>query len=55
MFFRVDNFFNFALSMNKIRSPASYTIVIRVNFCVFSVEKSSVRKLFTPVCEFAKI
>ena len=24
VFFRVDNFFNFALWMNKIRSPASY-------------------------------
>ena len=43
MFFRVENFF---ISLCELIKSV---IVIPVNVCVCSVEKSSVRKLFTPV------
>ena len=33
VFFRVENFFNFALLMNKIRSPASYSRKLSCLFC----------------------
>ena len=55
VFFRVNNFFNFALWMNKIRSPASY---IRVNFYLFCREKFCKKTVYSGIeliCEFAKI
>ena len=56
VFLRVDNFFNFALWMNKIRSPASYT---RKLLCLFCREKfckeTAVYSGIELICEFGKI
>ena len=54
VFFRVENFFNFALWMNKIRSPDSYT---RKLLCLFCREKSCKKTVYSGIeliCEFAK-
>ena len=55
VFFRVENFFNFALPMNKIRSPASCT---RKLWCLFCREKFCKKTVYFDIeliCEFAKI
>ena len=55
VFFRVDNFFNFALWMNKIRSLASYS---RKLLCLFFREKFCKKTVYSGIeliCEFAKI
>ena len=55
VFFRVDNFFNFAQWMNKIRSPASYT---RKLLCLFCREKFCQKTVYSGIeliCESAKI
>ena len=49
VFFRVENFFNFVLWMNKIRSPAS-VCSCREKFC-----KKTVYSGIELICEFAKI
>ena len=49
MFFRVENFFNFALGMNKIRSPASYTRKLLCLLC-----KKTVYSGIELIFEFAK-
>ena len=52
--FRVENFFNFALWMNKIRSPASYTRKLLRLFCR---EKFCLKTIYSGIeliCEFAK-
>ena len=54
VFFRVDNFINFALWMNKIRSPASYS---RKLMCLFYREKFCKKTVYSGIeliCEFAK-
>ena len=54
VFFRVENFLNFALLMNKIRSPDSYT---RKLLCLFSRRKFCKKTLysgFEEICEFPK-
>ena len=46
VFFRVENSFNFALLMNKIRSPDSYTRKLLCLFCrriIFLYENSLLR------------
>ena len=50
VFFRVENFFNFALWMNKIRSPAIYTRKLLCLFC-----KKTVYSGIELICEFAKM
>ena len=55
VFFRVQNFFNFALWINKIRSPASY---MRKLLCLFCREKFCKKTVYSGIeliCEFSKI
>ena len=55
VFFRVENSFNFALWMNKILSPASYS---RKFLCLFCREKFCKKTVYSGIeliCEFAKI
>ena len=55
VFFRVENFFNFALWMNKIRSPASYTRKLLCLFCREKFCKKTFNSGIELICEFAKI
>ena len=55
VFFRVDNFFNFALWMNKIRSSASYSRKLLCLFCREKFCKKTVYSGIELICEFAKI
>ena len=55
VFFRVDNFFNFGLWMNEIRSPASYTRKLLCLFCREKFCKKTVYSGIELICEFAKI
>ena len=55
VFFRVDNIFNFALWMNIIRSPASYTRKLLCLFCREKFCKKTVNSGIELICEFAKI
>ena len=55
VFFRIENFFNFALWMNKIRSPASYTRKFLCLFCRETFCKKTVYSGIELICEFAKI
>ena len=54
VFFRVENFFNFALWMNKIRSPASFTRKLLCFFCGEKFCKKTVYSGIELICEFAK-
>ena len=48
VFFRVDNFFNFALWMNKIRSPASYKLTRKL-LCLFCREKFCKKTVYSGI------
>ena len=54
VFLRVENFFNFALWVNKIRSPTSYS---RKLLCLFYREKFCKKTVYSGIeliCEFVK-
>ena len=55
VFFRVENFFNFALWMNQIRSPASYRHKLLCLFCREKFCKKTVYSGIELICVFAKI
>ena len=55
VFFRVENFFNFALWMNKIRSPANYRHKLLCLFCREKFCKKTAYPAIELICEFAKI
>ena len=54
-FLKVENFFNFALLMNKIRSPARYTHKLLCLLCREKFCKKTVYSGIELICEFAKI
>ena len=56
VFFRVENFVNFALLMNKIRSPDSYRYTRKL-LCLFCRRKFCKKTLysgFEVICEFSQ-
>ena len=55
VFFRVENFFNFAQWMNKIRLPASYSRKLLCLFCREMFCTKTVSYCFCSFGEFAKV